>query len=115
MKELQNKQDIQLLVDAFYQKVLNDELLSPFFQKIDFKLHQPKMVHFWCFVLFDEPGYTTNVTQKHEHMKLSKVHFDRWLELFNATTNALFIGEKAEKAKERASILAWTMGSKFSQ
>ena len=72
----------------------------------------PKMVHFWSFVLLDEPGYTTNVTDKHMHMPLSPVHFERWVSLFHKTVDALFSGEKAEMAKQRASLIAWTIQNK---
>ncbi len=113
MKTITSKADIELLVDTFYTAVLKDEQLAPFFAQLNFVEHLPKMVHFWSFVLLDEPGYTTNVTEKHLHMKLNKALFDRWVELFHATVDQLFEGEKAQLAKERATVLGWTMGSKF--
>ena len=113
MKAIENKNDIEQLVDTFYTAVLKDELLAPFFTRLNFVEHLPKMVHFWSFVLLDEPGYTTNVTEKHQHMKLNKDLFDRWVGLFHATVDQLFEGEKAQLAKERATVLGWTMGSKF--
>lgn len=113
MKTITSKADIELLVDTFYTAVLKDEQLAPFFAHLNFVEHLPKMVHFWSFVLLDEPGYTTNVTEKHQHMKLNKALFDRWVELFHATVDQLFEGEKAQLAKERATVLGWTMGSKF--
>jgi hemoglobin len=112
MKKIESKADVEQLVDAFYESVLKNKELAPFFKHLDFKAHLPKMVHFWSFVLLDEPGYTTNVTEKHEHMRLSKALFDTWVQLFNETVDALFEGEKANLAKERAAILGWTMGSK---
>ena len=74
--DITTKQDVEQLVDTFYGRVLTDESLTPFFKNLDFKVHMPKMVHFWSFVLLDEPGYTTNVTDKHMHMPLSPVHFE---------------------------------------
>lgn len=111
-REIQAKSDIEELVNTFYTAVLKDELLAPFFKNLDFAHHMPKMIHFWSFVLLDEPGYTTNVTQKHENMQLNKQLFDRWLALFSETVDRLFEGEKAEMAKQRAMILAITMASK---
>ncbi len=111
-REIQSKSDIEELVTIFYTSVLKDELLAPFFKNLDFDHHLPKIVHFWSFVLLDEPGYTTNVTQKHESMRLNKQLFDRWIALFSETVDSLFEGEKAEMAKQRAMIVGLTMASK---
>jgi hemoglobin len=113
MNDIETKKDIALLVDTFYNDVLRDDLLAPFFKSMDFDLHKPKMIQFWSFVLLDEAGYTTDVTKKHMHMKLSKEHFDRWLKLFNASLDQLFIGERAEAARQRAALINWTIQSKM--
>jgi hemoglobin len=73
----------------------------------------PKMIHFWSFVLLSEPGYKTNVTEKHLHMPLKQEHFDRWLSLFKETVDENFVGEKAELAKQRAAIIGWTISEKM--
>jgi hemoglobin len=112
MKEITNQEDVALLVHTFYDKVKRDEQLAPFFTHLDFETHMPKMIHFWSFVLLDVSGYTTNVTEKHLSMPLKKEHFERWLELFYETLDALFVGEKVKIAKDRAKIIAWTIESK---
>jgi hemoglobin len=112
MTDIQTKEDVTLLVDKFYDAVLKDETLAPFFKRLNFEVHLPKMIHFWSFVLLDEPGYTTNVTEKHEKMPLSMDLFNQWVSLFKQTVDELFVGEKAELAKQRAVVLGWTMGSK---
>jgi len=114
-RDIETKTDIELLINTFYDKVLKDELIGPFFKHIDFNKHLPKMIHFWSFVLLDEAGYTTDVTKVHQHMKLKAEHFDRWISLFNETTDSLFRGEKAEMAKQRAFLMRWTMESKMSK
>lgn len=114
MKDIQSKEDIQLLVDSFYQRVLNDDMLVPFFKELNFEHHLPRMVHFWSFVCLDEPGYTTNITEVHSKMRLSKELFDRWVQLFHTTVDSLFMGDVASKAKERAFVMGWTMSSKLS-
>lgn len=113
MNDILSKVDVNLLVDKFYGKVLKDELLSSFFKHIDFEKHKPKMIHFWAFVLLDEPDYTTNVVEKHLHMALFEEHFDRWLGLFGETIDEYFSGEKAEMAKQRAKSIAWTIQHKI--
>jgi dephospho-CoA kinase len=110
---LETRQDIELLVETFYSKVMKDDVLVPFFKHLDFSVHLPKMVDFWCFVLIGTTGYTTNVIEKHLNMPLQKVHFDHWMNLFNETLEDLFEGENVELAKQRASIIAWTTKSKM--
>ena len=109
-----DKTDITELVDQFYTKVLENEILKPHFKGLDFASHKPKMVHFWSFVLLNEPGYTTNVFDKHKHLHIDKTHFAEWLRLFNQTVDDLFDGEKANDVKSRATVLAWTFGEKMS-
>jgi hemoglobin len=92
---------------------MKDPVLLPFFKHLDFGVHLPKMVDFWCFVLIGTTGYTTNVIEKHLNMPLQKVHFDHWMNLFNKTLDDLFEGENVELAKQRASIIAWTTKSKM--
>jgi len=111
--DIESKADIEILINAFYDKVLKDELIGPFFNHLDFNKHLPKMVHFWSFVLLDEAGYTTDVTKVHQHMRINVEHFDKWISLFNETTDDLFTGEKAEMAKQRAFLMRWTMESKI--
>ncbi len=113
MKDIQNREDIVKLVTDFYGQIMIDEILSPFFKDLNLEVHLPKMVDFWAFVLLDEVGYTTNVTDKHIKMALNKTHFDQWIFLFNLTLNNLFKGEKVEKAKQRASLIGWTIESKI--
>jgi hemoglobin len=113
MKEITERADLELLVDTFYGKVLQDPLLIPFFDGMDFEKHKPDMVSFWSFVLLSEPGYKTNVTEKHLHMDLYQQHFDRWIALFHETVDELFSGEIAEMAKQRASQLGWTIHHKI--
>ncbi len=112
MKKIENRSDIEQLITLFYSKLVADEDLAPFFIGIDLDKHLPHMIHFWCFALLDEPGYTTNVVEKHLHMPLKPKHFDIWLKHFNQTVDALFIGEKAEAAKQRAALIGWTIQSK---
>lgn len=115
MNDIRTADDVKMLVDSFYAEVLKDALLSPFFAHLNFDEHLPKMYHFWEFVLLDKPGYTTNVFDKHAHMRLSKEHFDAWVALFQATVDRLFEGEVADQAKLRAATLGWTFAQKMKQ
>ncbi len=113
MKEIESISDIELLVNTFYAKVMEDELLAPFFKNINFDKHLPKMNAFWAFVLLDQAGYSTDVTQKHINMPLNQGLFNQWVKLFSETLDELFIGEKVELAKQRAFLIGWTIQSKI--
>jgi hemoglobin len=107
MKDIQNKDDIKVLVDAFYAKVNEDELLSPIFNqiaKVNWEAHLPRMYQFWASLLLDANEYRGQPFDKHaEHSDhIHAKHFDRWILLFNQTIDELFEGEKAKLAKTRA-------------
>jgi hemoglobin len=112
-KDIQTKEDITRLVDVFYDRVLKDEKLAHFFSHLNFEIHKPKMVHFWSFVLLDEPGYTTNVFDKHANLHANSNDFNEWVSHYHATVNDMFEGEKAEAAKFRATTIGYTFGSKL--
>ena len=113
MSDIQDIQDVEMLVDTFYQKVFNHDALSPFFKHLDYPIHRVKMIQFWSFVLLDQPGYTTQVYDKHAHMRFDPILFDTWAQLFCETVQSLFQGEKADMAQSRAKMLAWTFAEKF--
>ena len=113
LNDIATHQDVGRLVDHFYTSVADDSLLAPFFSHINFEEHKPRMIHFWAFVLLDEPGYTTNIFDKHTHMNLSRAALQRWIELFEISARNLFHGEKTEQAILRAKTIAWTFQEKM--
>jgi hemoglobin len=113
MKEIESKEDVELLVETFYQKLVKDELVSHFFSKLDLKEHLPRVVQFWSFILLDEAGYSANMMEKHAKLDLNEASFERWLKLFHETVDQFFVGEKADLAKQRATLIGWTMKTKF--
>ena len=112
-EDIKNREDLELLVNSFYDKLLQIEEIKPVFAGIDFPSHVPHIVAFWAFVLLDEEGYTTNVFDKHIDLPIQPHMFDIWLEMFNSTVDELFCGEKAEIAKQRATSLSYTFKSKW--
>jgi hemoglobin len=113
MKEIESKQDVELLVKTFYQKLVKDALVSHFFSQLDLDEHLPRVVQFWSFILLDEAGYSANMMEKHARLDLDEASFDRWLKLFHETIDEFFVGERAELAKQRSTLIAWTMKTKF--
>lgn len=112
-KDLESRKDVEQLVKAFYEKVLADELISPFFTQtvqVDWDKHFPVMFDFWESVLFEKAVYQGNAMKTHLDLnnkkQLEKEHFERWLSLFSSTIDELFDGQKAELAKTRALSIA---------
>lgn len=108
-KDIEHRSDIELMVDAFYKKVLADKQLGFIFQdvaKVNWSTHIPLLYDFWENVILFTGSYEGNPVHLHKHLHaiepLSKTHFDRWNKLFILTVDQLFEGSKAELAKERA-------------
>jgi len=118
-KDITTDNDIMLLVNTFYDKVRPDETIGHIFKNIigdDWSHHLPIMYRFWGSVLLNTPGYTGNVIKKHvdidKRITLQKEHYDRWLALWTETVDDLFVGENAEQAKNRASLMIHLIGMK---
>ncbi len=112
-KEISSRGDVELLVSAFYEKVLKDELLAPAFAGLDIQKHLPVMYGFWSSILLDGYGYTGSPFDKHLRLDLSEAMFERWLLIFEKTVHEYFEGEKAEQAIQRARSIAWIFQSKL--
>ena len=113
MRDIETRADIELLLRSFYDSLLRSEGMKRVFSHVDFEAHFPRIVHFWSFVLLDEPGYKTNVFEKHLSLPIEPDQFDEWLATFIAAVDANFKGEKADLAKVRATTLAYTFKSKW--
>jgi hemoglobin len=113
MKDISTYSDIETLVSTFYDKLLNDPTTSVKFQHLNIVDHLPKIVDFWAFILLDQPGYKGNVFDKHLHLHLEPIHFEKWVDYWISTVRQLFDGPKAELAIQRAQILSYTFQSKM--
>lgn len=119
MKDIESKDDIKLLIDAFYDKVKNDETIGYFFNDIaqtNWEIHLPKMYEFWSKVVFSEGNYSGNPMLVHQslHQKstMNHLHFEHWVNLFLQTTDEHFMGENASLIKDRAANIAAIMATK---
>lgn len=113
MNDIKSREDIERLINAFYNKLLQVDEIKPVFAGINFPAHVPHIVSFWSFVLLDEEGYKTNVFDKHINLPIKAHMFDVWLNIFTTTVDELFAGEKAEMAKQRATSLTYTFKAKW--
>lgn len=111
-----NRSDIELLVDAFYEKIKTDTQIGYLFNEVahvNWEKHLPVMYDFWENILFSTGNYNGNPMVKHKelHSKspMNASHFEHWVLLFGETVDALFCGDKAIEIKERAKNIAAAM------
>ena len=120
MKNLESREDIELLVNSFYEKVVKDETIGFFFKdiiKVDWDKHLPKMYSFWESILFGQMSYKGNPMAIHfpinESTAMEKKHFDRWLSLWKETISENFEGENASMAITKSENIAKLMSYKM--
>jgi len=115
--DIKNREDIQLLVDTFYDKLSKDELLKDiFFNRLghgDWQHHLDTIYNFWESVLFQQPTYKGQSFLPHFTLNLYQYHFDQWLKLFGESIDEHFAGEVAEDAKKKANTMAILFMSKI--
>lgn len=118
LKDIESREDLEKLLTEFYSVVMTDDKIGHYFTRVaelDLETHLPIIVDFWEKVLFGKPVYFRNPMtvhhQLHEKSPFEKEHFDRWMEIFTATINHLFLGEIANKAKDKAATIARSMFS----
>lgn len=116
-QDIASIEDIRLLVNTFYDKVRQDALLKDIFEAIiqeRWPAHLEKMYRFWQTVLLEEHTYQGSPFAPHASMPIGAEHFERWFQLFTATLDEHFQGEKAEEAKWRAENMAKMFHAKIS-
>jgi hemoglobin len=121
-KDIADRNDIDLLMNVFYEKLLKDKTINYIFTdviKINIKTHIPVIADFWESILFFNNIYHNNPMKIHMDLNnktpLLKHHFDTWLFYFNSTIDELFEGSVALLAKERALSIATVMQIKIAQ
>jgi hemoglobin len=119
---LDNREAVELLVDSFYTKVKQDDLLAPIFNNADFfswDTHIPIMVNFWETLLLHTASYKGNTMQKHitlhRRTPLTPELFERWKRLFYSTLDEHFEGENVLEARRRVEAMSALMQYKIQQ
>jgi len=117
MSDINNKEDIRKFVDLFYQKVQHDTLIGPVFHaripNDKWPIHLERMYGFWNTVLFAQMEYRGNPFSKHVGLPIEKVHFDRWIALFEETVIMNFEGPNAQEVITRAHKMGALFSSKL--
>ena len=116
---LESVTDVQLLVRRFYQAVIPDPILGPIFSGfgVDWSVHIPKLVDYWCRVLLGEPGYDGAILGAHRRVHeidaFRAEHFDRWYSLWVESVDAGWAGPMAERAKRHAARIATSLARRL--
>jgi len=120
VKDLKDRNDIELLVKEFYKKVIDDKVIGYVFTKVvqlDFEKHIPIICDFWETTLFGQMKYKGNPMLKHIELNkkepLKAEHFERWMHHWETTVNSEFSGTKAKEAIQRAKLIAALMKHKI--
>lgn len=116
LKDIETLEDVQLLVNSFYAKVREDDMLKDIFNNViqdRWDIHLEKMYRFWQTILLEEHTYFGAPFVPHAKLPVEKEHFNRWVQLFVENTDAHFRGEKAERAKWQGSKMAEMFNSKI--
>lgn len=107
---LPREEQIKELVDSFYSRVRQDELLGPVFARAigdHWAEHLTKMSDFWCTVVLASRRYKGNPMQVHINLpRLNQEHFDRWLALWRVTTFELLDQVHAQVFIKKAEFMA---------
>ncbi|MBI2273811.1 MAG: group III truncated hemoglobin [Bacteroidetes bacterium] len=121
-RDIENRADIELLVNEFYRKVTEDDVIGFIFSnivKMNWEKHLPIMYDFWDNALFFTGTYSGNPMNLHKHLHhirpLDSKHFSRWVDIFLETVDDNFEGEKASLARQRAISIAAVMEEKILQ
>jgi hemoglobin len=99
---------IERLVRGFYAKVRTDAVLAPIFEARirDWEPHLKQMFAFWSSVALMTGRYHGTPMVKHMPLPVDADHFDRWLDLFEATAREICPPQATAHFIERARRIA---------
>lgn len=97
-----SEDSIKILVDAFYARIRQDRELGPIFDRTigtseeEWQLHLETMYRFWSSIMLASGRFHGSPMQKHQALPAFDLGlFERWLMLFEKTTNDLHTKEIA--------------------
>ena len=90
-----DRHELLLATNAFYEKVLADELLSPYFKGVDMKRQAGMLAEFLAMAFGGPHAYTgRDLRTAHQHLPgLTDAHFDRVLQYLAETLREAGLGE----------------------
>ena len=118
-QDIETREDLELLLTEFYKIAPNDAEIGHHFDGVDLVAHLPVIVDFWEKVLFGKAVYFGNPLHVHQVLQakspLTLEHFQRWVEIFSRTVDALFAGKTADDAKLRAKMIAHSLNQNLNR
>lgn len=88
------KPSVELMVTAFYQRVLADPLLSPFFEQTPVEKLEKMQVSFFTIALGgDEPDKMPSICDAHRGRGIESKHLARFTELLIDTLHEVGVSE----------------------
>jgi len=119
-QDIRDAGDVRRMVEGFYARVLQDEILRDIFletAQVNLEEHLPRICKYWEKLLLGIQGYsrhTMNIHRRlHAKRPLRPHEFERWLQLFCANVDEQFAGETAERAKRVAHNVAANMQARM--
>lgn len=119
MNDIANRADVETLVNTFYDRVKEDDIIGPIFNNAidDWSDHLPKMYNFWSSIILQDHSYSGNPMMVHldlaRKVDMGEKEFGAWLALFRTNTRDHFIGPNADIAIKRAENIARLMQHKI--
>ena len=110
IKTIDSREDVSILVHAFYAKIRKDTEIGHFFNEVieDWNEHLEKLTNFWEMNLFGGRNFDGNPIEAHNRVdqkfneSITPEVFGIWLNLWFATIDEFFEGENATILKRRA-------------
>ena len=104
------EESLKRLVDTFYARVRQDDLIGPVFNGAidDWPEHLERLQAFWSSVMLTSGRYKGRPLPAHiKHGEaINPASFERWLGLWRETTNELLDAESAAAMQEKAERIA---------
>jgi hemoglobin len=106
-----NESSISVLVDRFYTRVRQDDILGPVFAREigdQWEPHLETMRAFWSSLMLASGRYKGNPMMTHLLLlpRIGAEHFERWLGIWKQTTAELFPPETAAIFVRKAQSMA---------
>ncbi len=121
MRDINSREDVENLVNRFYEYVHADPKMAPVFvmPKEQFERHLERTYNFWDNWLFQTGNYHGGLMwahiEKNMQYPITTELFERWLAHWFRTTDELFKGDKAEFVKSKALELGQMMNARLNR
>ena len=120
MKDILTRQDVEFLVDVFYEQAIVHPEISNYFTGVvaqHFETHKVRICDFWDDILFHGNKYKGNPMlvhlKMHAEKNLTAIAFKTWLSLWEHTIKANFEGANSEIAISKAQQIGLLMQLKI--